>query len=178
MNHIKVTGGFLNKKELVSLSKSKYIRPFPEKLRQRVFSILGSYLLGANVLDVFTGSGICSIEALSRGANKASLVDNDKKVISRLHENVVKLNIKHQVNIYHSNVSKAIKRMKQGRKLYNIVFVDPPYNMRLKESFWLALKSIVVKNCIIVYRISGECLIENFKRSKKISKNVYLVLEI
>ncbi len=104
-------------------------RPTADRIRESVFGILGVRVLGARVLDLFAGTGALALEALSRGADRATLVDRDFKAISCIHRNaeaVLGAQGLARAEIIRADYRRAIERM-QGS--FDLVFLDPPYRM-------------------------------------------------
>ena len=80
---------------------------------------------GADVLDVFAGSGALGLEALSRGAASAVLVESDREALRTIERNVEKLGLD-DVRVVRSD---ALRFLERARDRYDLVFVDPPYEM-------------------------------------------------
>lgn len=175
MNCIKITAGTLLKKKLTASDQLKYIRPFSERIRRNIFTILGSHIIGANILDIFAGSGICSIEALSRGAKNALVIDNNPIVIKYLYKNIKNLNLENSIKIYKENISHALKNTHIIKKNYDVIFLDPPYNICLNKIFWDKLIGVANKKSIIIYRSKSIRLDPRFKRVGQVGKYVFLI---
>jgi 16S rRNA (guanine966-N2)-methyltransferase len=93
-------------------------------VREAVFSILGD-VSGARVLDLFAGSGALGIEALSRGASAATLVDSSASAIAAARRNLEALEI--EADVRHQPVLPFLRNASVQRRHYDLVFVDPPY---------------------------------------------------
>ena len=100
-------------------------RPTAERVKEAVFSMLQFDIEGRTVLDLFAGSGQMSLEALSRGASNAVLVDASDQAINIIKENTKKCNLTSQCAIIKSDYLNYIRR-NSGSK-FDIVFIDPPY---------------------------------------------------
>jgi 16S rRNA (guanine966-N2)-methyltransferase len=100
-------------------------RPISQKVRAAIFNSLAQKVVDANVLDLFAGSGAMAIEAMSRGARAATLVDNIFKSLSVIKKNVQKLDTSENFTIINNDVSKFIASSKEK---FDIIFIDPPYN--------------------------------------------------
>jgi 16S rRNA (guanine(966)-N(2))-methyltransferase RsmD len=156
-------------------NKHKYVRPFSEKLRKGIFSTIGKSIIDSNVLDLFAGSGMCSIDALYKGAKSACLVDNNYRTIRNLYLEVKKRNIGNNVTIYNGNVSKIISKLCVLKAYYNIVFIDPPYNIVLQRNFWKSLQTILSSTYIIIYRTNHPIKSFYFSKHIKLFKNIYYI---
>ena len=102
------------------------IRPTQDKTRKAVFDILGD-IEGLSFLELFAGSGAVSFEALSRGAKIAVLIDDDPDSISSIKKNMEMLKTSESCVLYPIDSLRAIKSLHQGRKTFDIIFLDPPY---------------------------------------------------
>src|SRR5882672_3966073 len=96
-----------------------------DRVREALFSALGEQLEGARVLDLFAGSGSLGLEALSRGAAGARLVERDANVVRVLRANVAELKLEDRAQIVAAD---ALAPASWGAgERYDIVFFDPPY---------------------------------------------------
>ena len=103
-------------------------RPTADRIRESVFGILGARVQDARVLDLFGGTGALALEALSRGAAHATIVDSNVKAISCIRRNAEAVlgGDMARVEIVRADYRKAIGRL-TGE--YGLVFLDPPYRM-------------------------------------------------
>ena len=101
-------------------------RPTSDRVRENVFNILGP-VDGAAVLDLYAGSGAMGLEALSRGAAKAVLVESDGDAVRTIERNLDKLHLSGTV-LRQDAVTALGMEAGSGRK-YDLVLVDPPYDM-------------------------------------------------
>lgn len=100
-------------------------RPTAERVKEAVFSMLQFDLEGREVLDLFAGSGQLGLEALSRGAAHACLVDSSKEAVKIIEENAIKTKLALDCTIKRSDASDYLRR-NRGMK-FDIIFIDPPY---------------------------------------------------
>lgn len=100
-------------------------RPTTERVKESVFSMLQFDLEGREVLDLFSGSGQMGLEAISRGAAHATLVDQSKDAVRVIQENVTKTRLSDGCTVYQGSALDYIRRSR-GKKV-DIVFLDPPY---------------------------------------------------
>ena len=99
-------------------------RPTPERVREALFSILGD-VGGARVLDLFAGSGALAIEALSRGAAAATLVDSSRAARAAIARNLESLGVDAEVS--GQRVLPFLEGARAHARQYDLVLVDPPY---------------------------------------------------
>jgi 16S rRNA (guanine966-N2)-methyltransferase len=104
--------------------RGRLTRPTPERVREALFSILGS-VEGLRVLDLFAGSGALAIEALSRGAASATLVDSSPVAIGAIRRNLEALGLDAEVR--RQAASGFLRGARGDARQYDLVFVDPPY---------------------------------------------------
>jgi len=122
-------------------------RPTSDRVREAVFSILGP-LEGLDVLDLFAGSGALGIEALSRGASTATFVDSDARAIAAVRRNLDALGL-HDAAVHRHE---ALAHVRGASTLYDLIFVDPPYNSapRLGGPLSAALPGVLSTDALIV----------------------------
>ena len=101
-------------------------RPTSERAKEAVFSMLQFEISGAEVLDLFAGSGQMGLESLSRGASRAVFCDRDASAISVIRSNSLKTKLAPQCEIYASDYTALLKRF-QKKRTFDLVFLDPPY---------------------------------------------------
>jgi 16S rRNA (guanine966-N2)-methyltransferase len=116
------------------------IRPTSDKVREAVFSILGAAVAEARVLDLFAGTGALSLEALSRGARDAVLVEDQAVALEVLRRNLEALGVAERVRIIPLSVQKALKKLAARGEKFDLVFLDPPYGRGLAGTTLAALE--------------------------------------
>ena len=116
-------GGELGGRRLTA-PHGRATRPTPERVREALFSILGS-VEGLTVLDLFAGSGALAIEALSRGAQAATLVDSSTAAIAAINLNLKSLDLAAEVRA--QGAVPFLRRARGDARQYDLVFLDPPY---------------------------------------------------
>ncbi|MDQ6891965.1 MAG: 16S rRNA (guanine(966)-N(2))-methyltransferase RsmD [Acidobacteriota bacterium] len=99
-------------------------RPTAARAREALFDLLGSQLPGARFLDLYAGSGAVGIEAVSRGAAKAVLVDRDSSV---LEKNVERLGYPPDVAVLRQAADDSVRALAARGDRFDVVFADPPY---------------------------------------------------
>ena len=111
-------------------------RPTSDRVKEAVFNIIQFEIEGRQVLDLFGGSGQMAIEALSRGAKDAVIVDQSKESISIIKQNLKKTRLDDRAEAICSDYMEYLNRTK---KRFDLVFLDPPYREKFLEN---ALKRI------------------------------------
>lgn len=123
---MRIASGTLRGRGLES-PKNVDMRPTTEKCRLALFNICQHICEGANFLDLFAGSGAMGIEALSRGANKATFVDSNVNCVKCIRNNLETLELKNEI-IIHADVFSAMKRLGKQSQQFDIIYADPPYH--------------------------------------------------
>lgn len=98
------------------------LRPTPDRLREALFNVLAPRIAGATFLDAYAGSGAVGIEALSRGAAHAILIEKHFAAVRVIRENLAALGIEDRATVVQSAAVPALARFQP-----DIVFLDPPY---------------------------------------------------
>jgi 16S rRNA (guanine966-N2)-methyltransferase len=106
--------------------RGAHTRPTSDRVREAVFSILAS-VEGTAVLDLFAGSGAMAIEALSRAAADATLVDSAPAAVAAINRNLGSLGI--TADVRRADALEFLTRARNDAREYDLVFVDPPYRL-------------------------------------------------
>lgn len=130
-------------------------RPTAERVKEAVFSMIQFDIEGRSVLDLFAGSGQMALEALSRGAASATLVDKSRDAIAIIRDNAAKAKLADKCAIFQSDYLDFIRR--SAGKQYDIIFLDPPYALKMyKPALEAMLKSSILKPTSLIICESGE----------------------
>lgn len=129
-------------------------RPTTDRIKETLFNMLQPYLSGALFVDLFSGSGGIGIEALSRGAKHAYFVENEKRALSCIQENLQFTHLADRATILKTDVLSAIYGIHE--KEADIVFLDPPYDCGHEARVLAALSELpwVTQNTLIVIETS------------------------
>jgi 16S rRNA (guanine966-N2)-methyltransferase len=131
------------------------LRPTSDKLRETLFNILAPRVVGARVLDGYAGTGAIGIEAVSRGARSATLVDDDRRAQALMAENVALCGVENLCAIIPAEVAEALDTL-QARPAFepfDIVVLDPPYATARRGSLEAILRTtgrLLARNGVIV----------------------------
>ena len=152
---MRIITGTAKGKKLVSL-EGDATRPTSERIKEAVFSSIQFDIEGRRVLDLFAGSGQMGLEALSRGAEKATFIDLSREAIDIVKQNARTTGF---FDVSHFLVSdwRNYIRKASGREQYDLVFVDPPYAMECcsDAADYLAERELIIPGAIVVLE-SGE----------------------
>ena len=121
---MRVITGLVRGKRLVT-PYGRDVRPTPDRVKEGLFSALQFDIEGRRVLDLFAGSGQLSIEALSRGAKSAVLVDNSAQSVKAININLENCGFSRIAKVVQSDFNTFCA---MSRDIFDIAFLDPPYN--------------------------------------------------
>lgn len=131
------------------------IRPTTDKIKETLFNMIQFEVPGKNFLDLFAGSGAIGIEALSRGAKKATFVDNNDKAIKIIKDNLNHTGLIEKATVIKSDARLSIESLTKKNDKYEIVYMDPPYDKGLYLPVFecLSKSSIIDDKSIIVLEL-------------------------
>jgi len=135
----------------IRASKGPAVRPTTDRVREAVFSILGSAVEGSVVLDLFAGTGAMAIEALSRGAAEAVLVESSPAPYAAMKGNLEALGAARAVGLP-LDYREAVRRLSAKERRFTLVFLDPPYGKGLvgRSSALLSSAGILAPGAVVV----------------------------
>lgn len=116
------------------------VRPTADRVREAWFSILGSVVVGARVLDLCAGSGALGLEAVSRGAAEATLVEINPASLAAIGTNVEALGVADRVRVIRQEALRFVRRL--GPRAYDLALADPPYGIGLAERLAAAFRMV------------------------------------
>lgn len=136
----------------------RHTRPTSDKIKETLFNMIQQDLYDARFLDLFSGSGGIAVEALSRGAAEAVMVDNDREALRCIRANLAHTHFEEQARVMAMDVIQALRRLDQQGKAFDIVFMDPPYSMGLERRIlpYLVDSSLVHDDTRIIVEASLE----------------------
>ena len=158
---MRIIGGELKGRIIKSPQRGQgYVRPVQDKIKGAIFNILQDKVVGANVLDLFAGSGAFGFESLSRGAQQVLFVESDWKLVHLLEENLRLLGLEERGLVLHDNVMDVIEDLGITEKMFDLIFSDPPYGQGLAK-----LSLLRAVECAIVSE-SGFLVTESHKKEE------------
>ncbi len=125
-------------------------RPTGDRVREAVFNLIGP-VDGAEVLDLYAGSGAMGLEALSRGAERVTFVESDRDAAETILRNLDKLGLEGAV-VLREDARRKLAADAAGGRRYDLVLVDPPYAMLARTLPNLAshLPTVLADNGVVV----------------------------
>lgn len=142
----RVTAGRLAGRRLVAPAS---IRPSSGRVREALFSIWTSEIAGAELLDLFAGSGAIGIEGWSRGARRVTLAESDRGSLAALRRNLALLPAE-SARLLPEPVAGALARLRREAVRFDLIFADPPYEMALGEEFFAAAREVAAPDARLV----------------------------
>ena len=149
-NRVRIVGGDWRSRKIAFPGKYD-IRPTPDRVRETLFNWLGQTLYGKTCLDLFAGSGALGFEALSRGAEKVTMVEKNGDVVRSISENAKALGCDRLDLLYMD----AIKFLDSDSRVYDLIFLDPPFGINYLPLLWTKLPAHLAQGGV-VYVEAGE----------------------
>src|SRR5687768_16612634 len=113
---------------ILKAPKGYDVRPTPDLVKQAIFNSLAGRVNGASVLELFGGSGALSLEALSRGATNAVIVEKSDRTARMIRSNFESLGLpSNQLELRAQDAYIAISQMSHAARQFDLIFADPPY---------------------------------------------------
>ncbi|MBI4641954.1 MAG: 16S rRNA (guanine(966)-N(2))-methyltransferase RsmD [Candidatus Tectomicrobia bacterium] len=135
---MKILGGSNKGRKLKSFHGLD-IRPTPNRVKESLFNTLGAKISGSDFLDLFAGAGGVGIEALSRGAGQVVFVDQSRKALALIRQNLALCKSEGKAEILGIDIFEALKLLSVQGARFDIVFLDPPYRSLLHDSTLIEL---------------------------------------
>ena len=160
-------------------------RPTTDRIKETLFNMISPYIADCSFLDLFSGSGAIGIEALSRGAKTAIFVEQNKKAVACIRENLKFTKLEKDAIVYDCDVLYALKQL-NGKK-FDYVFMDPPYNQLLEKQVLEFIKDadILEEGAAIIVEASldtdfsyAESFGFDIIKEKKYKTNKHVFLEV
>jgi 16S rRNA (guanine966-N2)-methyltransferase len=134
---VRIVGGEARGRTLRAVPGAR-TRPTADRVRQSLFDALGQRMDGLFVLDLYAGTGALGLEALSRGASRATLVESDARACGVIFHNLAALRYEDRCRVLRDELPGALVRLRGDK--YDLVFSDPPYALRAAGSTLEALR--------------------------------------
>jgi 16S rRNA (guanine966-N2)-methyltransferase len=125
---MRITGGEWRSRRLKGPGRTQRLRPTPDAMRERAFAVLRDRVEGAVVLDLFAGTGAIGLEALSRGAARAVLVERDSSAVRLVEANCEALcGSSGRARVLHRPARRALVELAAGGERFSLAWADPPF---------------------------------------------------
>ena len=133
----------------------KGLRPSSDRLRETLFNILGSDIIGRRVMDGCAGTGAVGIEALSRGAAHVVFVDDDQRSVSLIRRNVATCGLSDRCLIVKGALPKAFIRF--SKREFDLILLDPPYGAKSIDGMLTGALGCLEKEGVMVLERARRC---------------------
>jgi 16S rRNA (guanine966-N2)-methyltransferase len=143
-HRVRIIGG-VHRGRLVPVAAAAGLRPTPDRVRETLFNWLGQDLSGATTLEPYAGTGVLSLEALSRGAARAVAVDRNPALIGALTATAATIGIAG----LETHVADALRHLRSERRTFDVVFLDPPFADDPWEALFAALDPLIGERSLI-----------------------------
>jgi 16S rRNA (guanine(966)-N(2))-methyltransferase RsmD len=135
---LRIVGGEARGRRLRAVP-GRSTRPTADRVRQSLFDLLGQRMDGLRVLDLYAGTGAMALEAVSRGAASALLIEKDPQACAVIQANIDALEYAGECRLLRDDVAGALARLRGER--FDLVFSDPPYALHASQMVIDALSS-------------------------------------
>ena len=109
------------------------VRPVSDRAREGIFSSLGDVVVGARVLDLYAGTGAMAIEGLSRGADRAVIVERDRAALRTIRDNLGRTRLADRAEVVAAEATRFVTRHDNRTAPFELVVADPPYGAPVEE---------------------------------------------
>ena len=164
---MRVISGRLRGKRLEML-KEDAVRPTTDKVKESIFNVIQFDVMGASFLDLFAGSGQIGIEALSRGTQKVTFVDESKRAIDVVRRNLASTKLLERAEVVQNE---AISFLRQTRERFDIAFLDPPYKTGILQKALDLVADVMSERGIIICEHSAEEILPTNIKKFSVSKS-------
>ena len=125
---MRIIGGSARGRAIMAPAGSK-TRPTQDYVRESLFNIIRWDVQEARVLDLFAGTGALSLEALSRGAEQAVMIDMDRDACNAIKKNMETSKLGERCRLVARDYRQAMSQLAREEQKFDVVFIDPPYRM-------------------------------------------------
>lgn len=152
---MRVIAGIAGGRKLKAV-KGTNTRPTADRVKEALFNILQNKISESLFLDLFAGTGSIGIEALSRGAAKAVLIDSNKQAIDVIRENLASTGL--EAEVYHQDVLRLLSILGRQEKSFDLIFLDPPYQLGIEEQILVNIShyNLLMEEGIVIVEHSSK----------------------
>ena len=182
---LRIISGSLKGRRIASLPGLS-TRPTSDKVREAIFNIIGHDIEGTSFLELYAGTGAIAIEAVSRGADHAVLIESSQTAAEIIRKNIEHCGIADKAKLIRWDIEQNLNCIKSMDNKFDMVFLDPPYEKNLvnKTLTHLCLcDSIAAEAYVIVQHSKAEPLdlkgLEEFyslEKDRRYGKNIVSIL--
>jgi len=139
-------------------------RPTMDRVKESLFAMINYKISESTCLDLFAGSASLGLEALSNNAKYVYFVDNSKKAIDAIKENIKKCKCEENASILNMDYKDALEKFKNENKKFDIIFLDPPYDIGILDSIinYIAKENLLNEEGLIIVEYMKDYLQNNY----------------
>ncbi|MBQ9360814.1 MAG: 16S rRNA (guanine(966)-N(2))-methyltransferase RsmD [Lachnospiraceae bacterium] len=160
---MRVIAGKARRIQLKSI-EGNHVRPTLDRYKETLFNTMQTYIPDSYFIDVFAGTGAIGIEALSRGAEKVVFIENNKKALAVINENLEMTRLAEDAEVIASDAISALMRLEPTGPA-DVIFIDPPYNKgyEIQALKLLSTSALVGEDTLVVVEASKELELEDIE---------------
>ena len=161
--------------------KGNNTRPTTDKIKEAVFNSIGPYFEGGMMLDLYAGSGSVGLECISRGMDHVIFVDKSYDTVSTIKKNIAFVKVSNQCTVYKMDALAAVRRLKEEGKVFDLVYLDPPYAKEQNEKVMRALCELnLLKDdaVVVVESLKEDTFADEIGNLRKYKEAVYGITRI
>jgi len=144
---LRIVGGAFRGRALRAVPGTS-TRPTADRVRQSLFDLLGQRMDGLTVLDLYAGTGALGLEAISRGAVRAVLIEKDARACGVIHGNVADLRVEEEVQVIRGELPLVLQSLRG--QTFDLVFSDPPYALHAGQAIVDAVQNLLAPGARLV----------------------------
>lgn len=167
---MRIIAGKFKSRRLKTL-KGDNTRPTSDRTKEALFNAIGPYFDGGSFLDLFAGSGAMGLEAISRGMDYVSFVENNRNAQKIIQNNINELGLNNETEIIRQDALDVIKTLKRK---YDIIFMDPPYDYKHIERIIDSISPLLKDDGYLIVETQKDIILEdNYNNLKRLSSKTY-----
>jgi 16S rRNA (guanine(966)-N(2))-methyltransferase RsmD len=129
---IRILGGMARGRKLCG-PVGHVFRPTTGRVKEFIFSYLGSEVDGARFLDLFSGTGSLGLEALSRGAREVVFIEKSRKHVRIIHSNIAICRFEERARVIQGDVFSWLRKLEENGEWFDVILADPPFRKALRS---------------------------------------------
>ena len=156
---MRIIAGKANRRQLDSLPGEDITRPTSDRAKEGLFSAIQFQIQGKKVLDLFAGCGALGLEAISRGAESAVLIDSSTDAFEIIKKNARNTGLIKQCRVSRMDYSEFLKSAATKGEKFDIIFLDPPYAKDMKNEIVkkVSRSGIVADDALLICETDNDC---------------------
>ncbi|MFZ0218189.1 MAG: 16S rRNA (guanine(966)-N(2))-methyltransferase RsmD [Candidatus Dormiibacterota bacterium] len=167
---LRVHGGEAGGRRLVAPTG---IRPSEGRVKEAIFNVLGPLVAGSRVLDLCAGSGALGIEALSRGAERATFVDQSERAAAAIRRNLEAIGYRERAHVFRADAARWVQERPTDVRACDLVLLDPPYNDPVLARLLQLLDGSAPSGALVVVEHGHRVSLPSLRRLRAVRERRY-----